>query len=59
MIFEVRNMYETLYPEKITAPFSLLETGLHGFYDIFLHTDSNSECFKNNDYFMNWILISI
>ena len=24
---------------------------LHGFYDIFLHTDSNSECFKNNDYF--------
>lgn len=49
MIFEVRNMYE---PYILKNYGSLLPVErLHGFYDIFLHTDSNSECFKNNDYF--------
>ena len=49
MIFEVRNLYE---PYILKNYGSLLPVErLHGFYDIFLHTDSNSECFKNNDYF--------
>ena len=58
MIFEVRNLYE---PYILKNYGSLLPVErLHGFYDIFLHTDSNSECFKNQRlFFMNWILISI
>ena len=49
MIFEVRNMYEP-YILKNYGPLLPVER-LHEFYDIFLHTDSNSECFKNNDKF--------
>lgn len=49
MIFEVRNIYE---------PYILLNYGpllpadkLKEFYNIFSHTNAESECFQNNDYF--------
>ncbi len=51
MIFEVRNLYE---------PYILLNYGsllpadrLEEFYNTFLQTNADSECFQNNDYFYN------
>lgn len=49
MIFEVRKLYE---PYILTHYGDLLPMDkLAEFYDIFLHKDSDSECFQDNDYF--------
>lgn len=49
MIFEVRRLYE---PYILTKYGNLLPVEeMKKFYDVFAHTNADSECFKDNDYF--------
>lgn len=49
MIFEIRKLYEPYILKNYGS--CLPEDKLNEFYHIFLHKDSNSECFQNNNYF--------
>lgn len=49
MIFEIRRLYEPYILKNYGS--CLSEDKLNEFYHIFLHKDSSSECFQNNDYF--------